>query len=264
MPVMNARFMVANDSAPDTDRWAYHRSMSPEPLAVLVVDDKRPVLDELVYLLERDDRIGAVAQTTSGAEALRIIERGDVDAVFLDIAMPGLSGLDIARLLDKFKAPPHIVFVTAHDQHAIDAFDINAVDYLLKPIREERLSESVRRLTSIEEPDDDERIPVELGGVTRFVRRSSIALAEAQGDYVRLHTTEGTNHLLRSPLTTLADSWRDAGFVRVHRSHMVNLRHVREVRSETGRTTVVLDLGDDVIEVDVARRHARELRERLT
>jgi len=241
----------------------YYRPMSAEPLHTLVVDDEQPVIDELVYLLERDDRIASVRSTSSGAEALRIIERGDVDAVFLDIAMPGLSGLDIARLLDKFRTPPRIVFVTAHDQHAVDAFELNAVDYLLKPVREERLAESIRRLAEVDETEvADERIAVELGGVTRFVRRSTVGLAEAQGDYVRLHTTEGTSHLIRSPLTTLAEAWADAGFVRVHRSHLVNLTYVREVRSGSGRTTVVIDLGRP-IEVDVARRHAKELRERI-
>ena len=235
-----------------------------EPLHALVVDDEQPVLDELVYLLNRDDRIATVLSTSSGAEALRMIERGGIDAVFLDIAMPGLSGLDIARLLDKFREPPRIVFVTAHDKHAVDAFEVKAVDYLLKPVREERLSEAIRRLSEIDDSEStDERIAVELGGITRFVRRSTVGLAEAQGDYVRLHTTEGTSHLIRSPLTTLAEAWGDAGFVRVHRSHLVNLELVREVRSGSGRTTVVIDLGKPV-EVDVARRHAKELRERIS
>ncbi len=235
-----------------------------EPLHALVVDDEQPVLDELVYLLNRDDRIATVRSTSSGAEALRMIERGGIDAVFLDIAMPGLSGLDIARLLDKFREPPRIVFVTAHDRHAVDAFEVKAVDYLLKPVREERLSEAIRRLSEIDDSEStDERIAVELGGITRFVRRSTVGLAEAQGDYVRLHTTEGTSHLIRSPLTALAEAWADAGFVRVHRSHLVNLDLVREVRSGSGRTTVVIDLGEPV-EVDVARRHAKELRERIS
>lgn len=234
-----------------------------EPLRVLVLDDERPVLDELVYLLERDDRIGTVQGTQSGAEALRVIERGEVDAVFLDIAMPGLSGIDIARLLDKFRDPPRVVFVTAHDEHAVDAFELKAIDYLLKPIREERLSESIRRLSEVEDADPDERISVELAGVTRFISRSSITLAEAQGDYVRLHTLDGGSHLIRTPLSTLAEDWADAGFVRVHRSHLVNVAHVRELRAIGGRSTVVLGADAGPVEVDVARRHAKDIRERL-
>lgn len=135
-------------------------------LRTLVVDDEQPVLDELVWLLGRDDRIGTIDTAQSGTEALRRLETGDIDLLFLDIAMPGLTGIDIARLVDKFKTPPQIIFVTAHDQHAVEAFDLNAVDYLLKPIREERLRESVRRAVADAEsagPDPDDTIAVELG-----------------------------------------------------------------------------------------------------
>lgn len=118
-------------------------------LTVLVVDDERPVLDELVFLLGRDERIATVRAANSGAEALRLLDAGDIDVVFLDVAMPGLSGLDIARILGRFKSPPKVVFVTAHDDHAVDAFEPNAVDYLLKPIREDRLRETVRRAIEV-------------------------------------------------------------------------------------------------------------------
>ncbi|MBP2390357.1 LytR/AlgR family response regulator transcription factor [Aeromicrobium fastidiosum] len=126
----------------------------PAALHALVVDDEQPVLDELVWLLQRDDRIASVRGTHSGTEALRLLEQGGIDVVFLDVAMPGLSGLDIARLLGRFRDAPRIVFVTAHEAHAVEAFEMNAVDYLLKPIREERLRESVRRASS-----DGDRAP---------------------------------------------------------------------------------------------------------
>lgn len=236
------------------------------PLNALVVDDEQPVLDELVYLLGRDERIATVRAARSGAEALRTIEAGDVDLVFLDVAMPGLSGLDIARVLSRFRTPPRLVFVTAHDQHAVEAFEMNAVDYLLKPIREERLRESVRRACADTEspaPATEDSIAVELGGVTRFVARSTVSYVEAQGDYVRLHTAEGANHLIRVPIGTLADDWADAGFARIHRSHVVNLGHVREVRVNGGRCTILVPVGEDLVELVVARRHTRPLRELL-
>ncbi len=239
---------------------------TPLPLRVLVVDDERPVLDELVFLLARDDRIGHVRTASSGTEALRVLEGGDVDLAFLDIAMPGLSGLEIARLLGRFAQAPKVVFVTAHDAHAIEAFEMNAVDYLLKPVREERLAESIRRAVDAGErpgPVADERIPVELGGVTRFVMRSGIVDVEAQGDYVRLHTIDGTSHLVRMTLSHVADVWAEHDFVRVHRSHVVQRRHIREVRQSGGRTTIVLPSGDSTLEVDVSRRHHRDLRELL-
>ncbi len=115
-------------------------------LRVLVIDDERPALDELTYLLESDDRIAEVHATDSPTEALRLLHQLDVDAVFLDIRMPGLSGIDLAQVISRFRTPPVAVFVTAHEQHAVDAFELNAVDYVLKPVRRERLAEAVRRV----------------------------------------------------------------------------------------------------------------------
>jgi DNA-binding LytR/AlgR family response regulator len=234
-------------------------------LRVLVVDDEQPVQEELRYLLDRDPRVGVVECTGSGMEALRILERGDVEAIFLDIAMPELSGLDIARVLARFKEPPSIVFVTAHEGHAVEAFEINAVDYLLKPVREDRLVEAVRRVVEARDgtaeqprPSADETIPVELGGVTRFIRRSDVRYAEAQGDYVRLHTAEGS-HLLRRPLTSLEEQWAESGFVRIHRSLLVSASHITQVRVDHGRATVFV--GDT--ELQVSRRHTAELRDLL-
>ncbi len=233
-----------------------------EVLTVLVVDDERPALDELSWLLDRDPRIGEVLTAESAAEALRVLqERDDVDAVFSDIRMPGLSGLDLAQVLRRFRTPPAIVFVTAYDEHAVDAFELHVVDYLLKPVRESRLAEAIRRVVdagaTAAEPEDD-AIPVELGGVTRFVRRGEVRYVEAQGDYARLHTPTGSP-LIRIPLTTLEEEWRSAGFVRIHRSLLVALAHVSEVRTEGGRCTVLVD-GE---ELTVSRRHTRELRDLL-
>ena len=230
-------------------------------MRVLVVDDERPVLDELAWLLQRDPRITGVRTTDSSTEALRILQDGDVDAVFLDIHMPGLTGLELAQVLARFKEPPPIVFVTAHDAHAVDAFELRAVDYVLKPVREERLAEAVRRLVeggAAPKGDGDEQIPVELGGVTRFIRRSDIRYVEAQGDYARLHTGHNS-HLVRVALSTLEERWRDAGFTRIHRSTLVALAHVDEMRVDGGRCFV--RVGGDWL--PVSRRHTRELRDRL-
>ncbi len=230
-------------------------------LRILVVDDERPALDELGWLLDRDERVSTVLTADSAAEALRVLQEQDVDAVFSDIRMPGLTGLELAQVLRRFREPPGVVFVTAHEQHAVDAFELDVVDYLLKPVRESRLREAIRRVVEAggapSEPDDD-AIPVELGGVTRFVRRSEVRYVEAQGDYTRLHTPAG-NPLIRVPMATLEGEWADAGFVRIHRSHLVALAHVSEVRTDGGRVTVVVD-GE---ELTVSRRHTRELRDLL-
>jgi DNA-binding LytR/AlgR family response regulator len=234
-------------------------------LTVLLIDDERPALDELSYLLSQDPRVGEVLTSDSATEALRILHELDVDAVFLDIQMPGLTGLELAQVLSRFRTPPPIVFVTAHEAHAVEAFDLRAVDYVLKPVRAERLAEAVRRVVEGSETGaatrQDEQVAVELGGVTRFVNRSDITHVEAQGDYARLHTRTAS-HLLRTPLSTLEEEWGPAGFVRIHRSLLVSLAHVTEVRMESGRCTVVVG-GADGPELVVSRRHTRELRDLL-
>jgi DNA-binding LytR/AlgR family response regulator len=232
------------------------------PMRVLVIDDERPALDELAFLLHRDPRIGEVLTTDAATEAFRLLQELDIDAVFLDIQMPGLSGLELAQVLARFRSPPPVVFVTAHEEHAVEAFDLHAVDYVLKPVREDRLAEAVRRV--VEEPGRapapaDEQIPVERGGVTRFVSLADITHVEAQGDYARLHT-EDDSHLLRRPLSTLEQEWSSAGFVRIHRSILVSLAHIDELRMDAGRCTVSV-AGHELV---VSRRHTRELRDLLT
>jgi DNA-binding LytR/AlgR family response regulator len=236
------------------------------PLRVLVVDDERPALDELEYLLEQDPRVGEVLACDSATEALRTLHEREVDAVFLDIQMPGLTGLELAQVLKRFRHPPPVVFVTAHEAHAVDAFELHAVDYVLKPVREERLAEAVRRVIDGDRthtPVQDVHIPVELGGVTRFVDRSDVTYVEAQGDYARLHTTDGRSHLIRVPLTTLEEEWAAAGFVRIHRSLLVSIGHITEIRMEAGRCTVAVGPRDGGTELQVSRRHTRDLRELL-
>ncbi len=233
-------------------------------LRALVVDDEAHARSELAFLLRRDERIGDVHVAGTGAEALRTLAQHTVDVVFCDIKMPGMDGLDLGRVLSQFARPPKVVFVTAYDEHAVDAFELRATDYVMKPIRSARLAEAIRRVAADNSPvegesrADDETIPVELGGVTRFVRRSDVRFVEAQGDYARLHTLDAA-HLVRTPLTTLEERWAAAGFVRIHRSTLVAVHYIDEVRSEAGHYTVRV-AGHYL---PVSRRHARELRERL-
>ncbi|MFK4694021.1 LytR/AlgR family response regulator transcription factor [Streptomyces pristinaespiralis] len=267
-------------------------------LRVLAVDDEKPALEELLYLLRADSRIRSAEGATDATEALRRIGRAldagpdgedAIDVVFLDIHMAGLTGLDVARLLAGFARPPLIVFVTAHEGFAVQAFDLKAVDYVLKPVRRERLAEAVRRVRDLagasrepQRPDATaapahvqpgaavpavpavpnsggaEQIPVELGGVTRFVPVDDITYVEAQGDYARLHTAAGS-HLVRIPLSALEERWASRGFVRIHRSHLVALGRIDELRLDAGTTTV--RVGD--AELAVSRRHARQLRDLL-
>src|SRR5688500_10701815 len=240
-------------------------------LVALVVDDELPALSDLGYLLGRDDRVEEVITASSGTEALQVLDGRDVDVVFSDISMPGLDGMALARVISRFSVRPQIVFVTAHDEHAVDAFAVAATDYVMKPVRAERLSEAIRRVVAAQsergagmpsaasEPAVEvETIPVELGGVSRIINRSQIRYAQAHGDYARLHTDTGS-HLVRVPLSVLEERWAEFGFVRIHRSTLVALPHVTEVRMDHGRCSVVVGS----VELQVSRRHTKELRDTL-
>ncbi|MEJ3658266.1 LytR/AlgR family response regulator transcription factor [Pseudonocardia sp. TRM90224] len=270
-------------------------------LVVLAVDDEEPALEELAYLLSEDPRVALVLKASDATDALRILnsrqgvreaaaaaqpgrgmanpmtgtrvaERTDIEVVFLDIRMPGLDGLELARVFSSMAVPPAVVFVTAHDDRAVDAYEVGAVDYLLKPLRGERLAASISRIIDSraagaaepvrDEGGEDEVIPVELAGTTKLVPRSAVRYVEAQGDYARLHTHEGS-HLVRIPLSVLEDRWRDAGFVRIHRSFLVSLPLVTELRLSGSGYVVRVGSGPDCAELPVSRRHTRELKDRL-
>jgi DNA-binding LytR/AlgR family response regulator len=246
-------------------------------LTVLAVDDEAPALDELVYLLGEHPDIDAVSRAGDATSALRELNRRHIDAVFLDINMPGLSGLELAGVLGNFSYRPAVVFVTAHDDRAVEAFDVGAVDYLLKPIRQTRLDEAVRRVlvAPVDHPrdqddatgGDDENgdvVPAELGGITHLVPRDSIGWVEAEGDYARLHSESGA-HLVRIPLSLLESRWRERGFQRIHRSYLVALRLVTGVRTTDGAMLVRLRANgaSPAVELPVSRRQVRELRDRV-
>lgn len=260
-------------------------------LLVLAVDDEAPGLSEIKYLLESSPHIRRVLTAFDAAEALRIL-RGDydvevmdrtkaglppVDAVFADINMPGLSGTDLARVLGAFRAPPALVFVTGVEHsEAVVAFEVGALDFVTKPINSDRINKAISRVVervastpavtpeaTAAEPQDDEVIPVELGGTIKLVPRATVRYVEAQGDYARLHTSDGASHLVRIPLAQLEERWENAGFVRIHRSFLVALPLVTELRMTSNGYAVVIGSGEGAKELPVSRRHTRELKERI-
>jgi len=203
---------------------------------VLVADDELPALDELEFLLRRDPRIGTIHRAASGAEAIQLLTTVRVDAAFLDIHMPGLSGFDLARAIKRFAAQPAIVFVTADEEQALEAFDLAAVDYLLKPVREARLESSISRVVAAVAADaapvpapPDEMITVMVGATIRRVRRADVRYAQAQGDYARLHTDDAS-YLVRIPISDLEEQWAGSGYLRVHRSFLVAVASVTRLR----------------------------------
>jgi DNA-binding LytR/AlgR family response regulator len=234
-------------------------------ISVLIADDEQPAIDELAFLLGQDPRVGVIHVASSGSEAIRLLTREPVDAAFLDIHMPGLSGFDLARALQRFERAPALVFVTADEEGALEAFDLAAVDYLLKPVRTERLQRSITRIVDTLKPgaapaatQQPETIAVTLGGTTRMIRRDDVRYVQAQGDYARLHTEEAS-YLVRVPMSDLERQWADAGFVRVHRSYLVALGHVTRVRLGGEHASVTVGGA----ELPVSRRLLPSLRERL-
>ncbi len=197
-----------------------------------------------------------------------------VDAVFADLDMPGLTGMELAKVLAGFKPAPVLVFVTAHSHEAVAAFDLGAVDYLLKPAEQPRVDKAMERVltkihqngnggkpaAALPERRDDEVIPVELAGTTKLVSRAAVRWVEAQGDYARLYTSDGS-HLVRIPLAQLEERWEKAGFVRIHRSYLVPLALITELRMGGSGYSVVIGHEEKVL--PVSRRHTRELKDRL-
>lgn len=254
---------------------AHPHPAHPAGLSALVVEDEASTRQELACLLRGMPEIAAVSQADSGEAALRLLGNGTFDAAFLDISMPGLDGMELARVLSMLSCPPAIVFVTASDSHAVAAFGIGAADYLLKPLRTERLAEAVSRVRALRRParpagpatpgghqaavEELAVVQIDAGRDTVFVHRDDIQFAEAHGDYVRLHTAAGS-HLIRLSLSYLEDVWAAAGFVRAHRGYLVSVRWVRDLHV-TGSSGLLArtPAGD----VPVSRRHARALKERL-
>jgi len=237
-------------------------------MSILAVDDEAPSLDELSYLLARSPLVGRVTVASSATEGLRRLRDEQFDAVLLDIRMPGLDGMELARLLSRFASPPAVVFVTAHEDHAVEAFEVGAAGYLLKPLDAKRLDRALRRAAArganssehdAPGPGARDVVAVDAGTRTLFVPLADITWVEAAGDYVRLHLRDGANHLLRSPMASLEEQWANRGFVRVHRGFLVSVGDITEIRAEAGHTTVYVGTQ----ELPVSRRHVHDLRDRL-
>jgi two-component system LytT family response regulator len=210
----------------------------PLELRVLIADDEPAALQGLARRLAATPGVRVVATCANGVDALEHIRATQPDAAFLDVAMPGLSGLDVVRALTPAERP-HIVFVTAYERFAIQAFDLYAVDYLLKPFARERLAAAVARLherqgrAPANEAMDDflnastDRLVVRDGDRVLVIPAHEIDWCEAEDNYVRIHAGP-RRHLVRMTMQRLAEQLPRAMFARIHRSAIVNLERVRE------------------------------------
>ena len=216
-----------------------------EGIRVLIADDEAPARLRLIDLLRKDKQIGAVLEASDGQIAVRMIRSESPDLVLLDVQMPELDGMEVVETVGP-EHMPFTVFVTAYDQHAIRAFEANALDYLLKPFSDERWETTLARVkTRLDDLHLREfsrgvaramatqpalnrhldRLAVKVGGVTRFVRVTEIDWIEAAGVYVNLHV--GRKEVLyRAPLSELAQKLDSERFVRIHRSAIVNIESI--------------------------------------
>jgi two-component system response regulator LytT len=231
-------------------------------IRAVIVDDEAPARDELRYLLANHRDVEVVGEAASAEEAVALASRCDV--VFLDVEMPGATGLVAAPLVRERANPPAIVFVTAHERYAVDAFAVEAFDYLLKPVDPDRLARVLERLRerSAESATPVEKVPVVGGGGTEILLDpDQIHYAQADGDYSRVFTYD-RSYLCTSSLGALEERLGPR-FARIHRSYVVNLAKVAGVR-RAAPDRFKLQLADaQKTELDVARRQSRQLRERL-
>ncbi|GAW91267.1 LytR/AlgR family response regulator transcription factor [Calderihabitans maritimus] len=246
-------------------------------LRALIVDDEYPARKELRYLLEKYDNIQIVGEAANAREAMELINAVDYSVVFLDIDMPGGSGLELGRQLQiRNGKSPYVVFITAHDQYALEAFGVDAVDYILKPIDPKRLDKAIKKIqeriqpsSSSPVPDkskNDTRslglIPVEHKGKTILLEKKDIVFISANNDYCFIKTYN-TKYLTRFTLKELEKRLDSNLFFRCHRSYLVNIQKTREIIPLYNGTLILIVDDEEKSEVPVSRSHAKQIRQIL-
>ncbi len=233
-------------------------------LTVLAVDDEELARNDLAWLLERANGVDEVLTADSATEAIRLLGvRTDIGALFLDVQMPGLDGIELARMLKNYKSPPAIAFVTAFDDYAVEAFDLNACDYLMKPVDPNRLDETIRRMARDSGDGADSpslsMLVCRRGNDSYTINRDEISVIEAAGDLVRVYTDDGNSHLVRESISSLTAAWATSGYLRIHRSYLVRVASITKVRTESGARSIEIEGR----QLPVSRRYTRLLEDRL-
>jgi two-component system LytT family response regulator/two-component system response regulator LytT len=247
-------------------------------IRALVVDDEQPARDELCYQLGTVGSVDVLGQAENGVDALAAIDRLRPDVVFLDVQMPGLDGFEVARRLIERGSPTHIIFVTAFDHYAIEAFEVNAVDYLLKPVDPSRLEQAVARARRrVPAGDQIERLAqmvadrqekrkqlaVRVGERFLLVRAEEIIYASLAEDSINIvtgHLAGTSNYRTLDELQARLDP---KIFWRVHRSHLVNINQIKEIVPWFSRNYILRMKDPKATEIPVSRSQTRRLREYL-
>ncbi len=259
-------------------------------LRVLVVDDEQLAREELCYQLEQIDGIQVVAQASNGIEAIGAVEQHEPDLVFLDIQMPGLGGFEVARrLLLQEEEAPALVFVTAFDQHAIEAFEVNAVDYLLKPVESGRLEQALQRARrrvdadrpgpAVPAPTNDQleqivkmmagrqtrrdQVAIRVGERFVLVQADEIIYASLADESINIVTGQVAGTSNYRTLDDLQARLDPDVFWRVHRSHLVNINKIKEIVPWFSRNYILRMKDAKGTEIPVSRAQTKRLRDYL-
>jgi len=258
-------------------------------LKALIVDDEYPARKELRFLLNQFDNVEVVGEATNANEAMTLIKALDYSILFLDIEMPGMNGLELGKHIKELPNPPYVVFVSAYDEYAVKAFEVDAVDYILKPIDEKRLGHAINKIAkavqqkvsvmgiangAVEAETGAEmvlpktthikidRIPAEKQGKTILVNESDIIYAFTEQDYVYIKTF--TDKLFtRFTLKELESRLSSTMFFRTHRCYLVNLHKVKEIVPFFNGTYTLIVEDNDKSEVPVSRAQAKKLKKIL-
>ena len=233
----------------------------------LLVDDERLARAELRSLLAPHEQVDIVGEADSLEAAVECIERLHPDLVFLDIQMPGGSGFD---LLDRVRLDARIIFVTAFDAHALRAFEVNALDYLLKPVSPDRLAQALERLAvedltpepPVRRLQAGDRLFIQVDGQMRFIALDQIKVIAALGDYSEIWTVDGRKGLAQKPLKSWEQRLPEQDFVRIHRSTIVHMGHVERVEDwfHAAYRVYVRGIAEPFV---MSRRYASRIKQRL-
>ena len=256
------------------------------PLRTVVVDDEQLAREELCFLLGQLNGVEVVAQAGNGIEALSVIDEYEPDVVTLDVQMPGLTGFEVARRLLRAESESQIVFVTAYDQHAIEAFEVNAVDYLLKPVESGRLAvaiervrkriqsdrpalktkpEDLERLLQLlsERQDRREQLAVKIGDRFLLIQADEVVHASVEDEVITVVTNSLSGTSNYRTLDELHMRLDPAVFWRVHRSHLVNINKIKEIVPWFSRNFMLKMKDGKGTEIPVSRTQTKRLREYL-
>ncbi|MBO8168742.1 MAG: LytTR family transcriptional regulator DNA-binding domain-containing protein [Thermoanaerobacteraceae bacterium] len=245
-----------------------------EKLKVLIVDDEYPARKELRHYLSKYDNLQVIGEATNAIEAMELIKALDYTILFLDINMPGSSGLELSKTLQDSKNSPYVIFVTAHEEFALEAFKVNAIDYILKPVDPKRLDKALQKVFHLVEATrpKNERgdqnkaplglIPVEHKGKTILLEEQDIVFVYASNDYTYIKTAS-EKYLTRFTLKELEQRLNPHLFQRCHRSYLVNIRKAREVIPLYNGTLVLTVDDKEKSEVPVSRSQSKKIRKLL-